>query len=90
MEKKRSGKSITVLNEDWKRESIYKDYPFRAAIMKKGTTEDMFPYVEFEQQEAESGNYAEICESFNGGVYIFAKRKPDKDINVKVKLMKLV
>lgn len=59
-----------------------------AAIGIENATSTMFPYTEFEKNDAESGNYAEICESYNGGVYIYAKEPPDKDITVKIQLFK--
>ena len=81
-------KTKTVLKKDWHRIPKYKDYPYMAAIPIENATDSMFPYTEFEKNEAESGNYAEICESFNGGVYIYAKEPPDKDITVNVSLFK--
>ena len=77
-----------IAKKDWHRVPKYQDYPYIATIKIEKATSEMFPYTEFEKQEAESGNYAEICESFNGGVYIYAKEPPEKDITVNVHLFK--
>lgn len=77
-----------VKRTDWQRDSHYKDYPYRADVKMAGVTARHFPYTEFRQQEAESGNYADICETHNGGVYLYAKDLPEEDIMVKVSIFK--
>lgn len=81
-------KTRKVLIKDWHRIPKYKDYPYIAAIAIENATSEMFPFTEFEKNDAESGNYAEICESYNGGVRIFAKEPPDKDITVNIQLFR--
>jgi len=76
----------TVLVADWAADETYIDYPYRAAIPVAGATIDMFPYVEFQQNESESGNYADVSLSYDGGVYIYAKVIPSNDITVSVYL----
>ena len=78
--------TCTVRAEDWHRIPKYSDYPYLATVKIDKAKSTMFPYTEFAKQDAESGNFAEICESFNGGVYLFAKVKPDKDITVNIHL----
>ena len=79
-------KTCTVNSNEWHRIPKYSDYPYMAAVNIENAKSTMFPYTEFEQDDAESGNYADICESYNGGVYLFAKEKPEKDITVKIQL----
>lgn len=76
----------TVLVVDWVADGTYTDYPYRAAIPMDGTTTDNFPYVEFQQNEQESGNFADVCISYEGGVYIFCKEIPSSAITVNVYL----
>ena len=76
----------TVLPAEWAADVTYSDYPYRAAIAVEGATPDNFPYVEFEEPEQESGNYADVCLSYDGGVYIFCKTIPDHAITVSVYL----
>lgn len=73
-----------VLVADWQADGTYTDYPYRAAIPMAGATTDVFPYVEFETNEAESGNYADVSISYDGGVYIYCKEIPQTDIYVNV------
>ena len=49
-------------------------------------TEEIFPYVEFDQQEQESGNFADVSATYNGGVYIYAREIPDHNFWVTVNL----
>ena len=76
----------TVLVADWAADGTYTDYPYRATIPMEGATTDNFPYVEFQQQEQESGNYADVCISYDGGVYIYCKEIPSDSITVNVYL----
>lgn len=76
----------TVLPTDWAADGTYTDYPYRAAIPMTGATTDMFPYVEFQQNEAESGNYADVSITYDGGVYIYCKEPPEAAITVDVYL----
>ena len=76
----------TVLVADWAADGTYEDYPYRAAIPMEGATFDNFPYVEFQQNEQESGNFADVCISYDGGVYIFCKEIPSTAITVNVYL----
>ena len=77
---------VNVPTKAWQRIPKYSDYPFMAKIPIDKATPDMFPYAEFEKEEAESGNFAMICESVSGGVLIYAKEKPAKEIKVNVSL----
>lgn len=76
----------TVLPEDWNADGTYTDYPYCAAIPMVGANPDMFPYVEFEPNEAESGNYADVSITYDGGVYIYCKEPPSTAITVTVYL----
>lgn len=76
----------TVLVSAWEADGTYTDYPYRAAIPMAGATTGNFPYVEFQQNEAESGNYADVSLSYEGGVYIFCREIPDHAITVNVYL----
>lgn len=47
-------------------------FPFRAQIALTGVTVNHFPQVVFSIADAQSGTFAPIAESYNGGVYIYA------------------
>lgn len=71
---------------DWQADATYSDYPYCAAIPQEGATTELFPYVEFETNEQESGNFADVSATYNGGVYIYAKEIPDHDFYVTVNI----
>lgn len=47
-------------------------FPFRAQIALTGVTVNHFPQVVFSITDAQSGKFAPIAETYNGGVYIYA------------------
>ena len=47
-------------------------FPYRAQIALSGVTANHFPQVVFSIADAQSGQYAPIAETYNGGVYIYA------------------
>lgn len=68
--------SIKIRNKtvsNWVRNSTYANYPYRASITDSAVTANMFAEVIYGLAEAESGNYAPICQTFNGGIYIYSK-----------------
>lgn len=71
---------------DWYSNGTYSDFPYRATIPMAEATEVIFPYVEFDQQEQESGNFADVSATYNGGVYIYAREIPDHNFWVTVNL----
>lgn len=56
----------------WINDSVYADFPYRGCIPCEGVTEEMFTEVVFPVEEAMSGEFAPVCQSYNGGVYIWA------------------
>lgn len=57
----------------WVSDSAYADYPYRCDIACTGVTADMYAEVIFDVTEAQSGNYAPICETKSGAVAIWSK-----------------
>ena len=68
-------KSLTFSNVTpvWAADATYSDYGFKGTITLSGVTSSMFAEVVFSVVDATSGNYAPICETFNGGVYVYGK-----------------
>ena len=63
--------NITVNN--WVSDTTYADYPYKATIVSPLVSSMMVAEVVYRLADAESGNYASVCETFNGGVYIYSK-----------------
>lgn len=56
----------------WSSDSTYTGFGYRAAIAITGVTASDVAEVVFGQTEASSGNYASVCETYAGGVYIYS------------------
>ena len=54
-------------------DATYSDFPYRCAVSLTGVTSSMFAEVIFSAADAMSGNYSPVCETYAGGVYIYAK-----------------
>ena len=54
-------------------DNTYADYPYRAAYANGDINSGMYAEVVFSLNDANSGNYAPICETYNGGMYIYSK-----------------
>ena len=62
----------------------YDNYPYRAAVEIAGATENMKPDVTFSNEQATSGIYCPVSESYDGGVYIYASEVPKANITIPV------
>jgi len=65
-----TNKELTTSN--WTASTTYKLFPRRASIACTGVTADMFPYVEFSEEDSQSGYFSSVAETYAGGVYIYA------------------
>lgn len=54
-------------------DNTYNDYSYKGTIALAGVTANDFAEVVFGVTQAMSGDYAPICETYDGGVYIYAK-----------------
>ena len=51
----------------------YAEFPYRAAITLSGCTAAMYPDVTLAVDDANSGEYAPVAESYSGGIYLYAR-----------------
>ena len=72
----------SVATSAWASNTTYDDYPYRAAVACSGVTADMFAEVVFSPADATSGNFAPVCDTYAGGVYLYAKAVPDAAITI--------
>lgn len=56
----------------WTADSTYTGFGYRCALAITGVTANDVAEVVFAQSEAASGNYASVCETYAGGVYIYS------------------
>ena len=57
----------------WTSNTSVSGYSYRCAIGLSGVTSSMYAEVIFDAEDALSGNYAPICETYTGGVYVWSK-----------------
>lgn len=74
-------KRLTFVNTNvaasaWAADETYTDYPYRAAIPLTGVTAASFAEVVLSPADAVSGAYAPVCETYAGGIYLYANAVP--------------
>ena len=74
--------SKSVATSAWASNSTYTDFPYRAAVACTDVTAAMFAEVVLSPADATSGNFAPVCQTYAGGVYLYAKAVPDADITI--------
>ena len=72
----------SIATSAWSSNSTYTDFPYRAAVACTGVTADMFAEVVLSPTDATSGNFAPVCDTYAGGVYLYAKAVPDAAITI--------
>lgn len=74
--------NVTVATSAWSSNSTYTAYPYRASVAYAGVTADYFPDIVFNPNGADFGKLAPICETYAGGVYIYASERPGATVNI--------
>lgn len=75
----------------WTSDSTYTEYPYKGTIPITGCTSNHIPEVAFSLDDAISGIFAPVADSYTGGVYIYAKEKPTSAMTIPtIKLTKVV
>ena len=76
------GRNQTVATSAWASDATYADYPYRASVALPTITAVSFVEIVFSPVDATSGNFAPVCQTYAGGVYIYAKAVPDAAITI--------
>lgn len=63
-------------------DGTYTEYPYKATVPLAGAIANMTPNVMFAMEEATSGTFAPACESYNGGIYLYAAEVPAISITI--------
>ena len=69
-------KDAIVATTAWAGDTTYSSYPYRAAVPLTGVTADMIGDVVFAPDDAASGEMAGVCQTYDGGVYIYSASAP--------------
>lgn len=62
-----------VSASSWANDATYTTYPYKCTIPLNGVTSNDVADVVFNLGEATNGQYAPICQTYDGGVYIWSK-----------------
>ena len=76
------GRNQTIATSAWASDATYADYPYRASVALPAITALSFVEIVFSPADATSGNFAPVCDTYAGGVYIYAKAVPDAMITI--------
>lgn len=74
--------NVTVTAGSFVSDATFETFPFRAAIPLAGITAQMIPNVIFSPTDAAAGMYAPVCQSYDGGVYIYAITTPAGTVTI--------
>lgn len=80
--KKLQFNNVSVSKGSFVSDNTFQDFPYRASVALSGVIESMIPEVVLSVDDAGSGNFAPVSESYNGGVYLYAGSPPDSDITI--------
>lgn len=80
--KKLQFSNVSVSAVDFVSDTTYQDFPYRAGVALSGLIESMIPEIVLSVEDATSGNFAPVAESYNGGVYLYATSAPESDITI--------
>lgn len=73
---KKQAKNLVFSNKtasSWSADSTYSGYGYRCAVACSGVTASDVAEVVFGIAQASSGNYAPLCNTYSGGIYIYSK-----------------
>lgn len=76
------GRNKTIATSAWASDTTYTEYPYRASFTLPSITALSFVEIVFSPADATSGNFAPVCDTYAGGVYLYAKAVPDADITI--------
>ncbi|MGN0800718.1 MAG: hypothetical protein ACI4NU_09860 [Christensenellales bacterium] len=76
------GRNQTIATSAWASDTTYTEYPYRASVTLPIITAVSFVEIVFSPADATSGNFAPVCDTYAGGVYLYAKAVPDAAITI--------
>lgn len=71
----------TIQTVAWISDATYADYPYRTSILDNRITAEMYPDVTLAPET--DADIAVFCDSFNGGVYLYASAVPSSTVTIK-------
>lgn len=75
-------KDVVIPVSSFVSDDTYNDYGYRADVALEGVISSMIPEVILSADDAVSGDFAPVSETYDGGVYIYAASPPQNDITI--------
>lgn len=77
-------KGYRISASAWSSDSTYADlgFNYRASVAVSSVTTSYIPDINFSPADQYSGNLASFADTYNGGVYIYAKTKPTETVKI--------
>lgn len=75
-------KNISVPVSAWTKSNTYTEYPYQGTIAVENITKDMIPYICFPQEMITSLTLSPVCDTYNGGVHIYAQSEATKAFTI--------
>ena len=72
--------NVSVASSAFVSDSTYAGWAYRASVSLSGVTASYVAEVVFGMSEATSGKFAPVCDTYSGGVYIYASEAPSSSI----------
>ena len=74
----------SVPTSAWSSDSTYTDlgFNYRASVSVSNVTTSYIPDINFSPADQYSGNLASFADTYNGGVYIYAKTQPTETVTI--------
>lgn len=76
------GRNKTIATSAWASDTTYTEYPYRASFALPSITALSFVEIVFSPADATSGNFAPVCDTYAGGVYLYAKAVPSAAVTI--------
>lgn len=74
--------NVLVEAASWADDATYSEYRYKAAIAIDGVSAGNYAEGTYAPAEQLSGNYAGVVDTYDGGVYVYAKALPPADITI--------
>lgn len=74
---------VTVGTSVWSKDATYTNYPYRANVALSGVDATMFPDVVIDETDKGKYEFAGSCDSYDGGVYLYASSIPEDTITLR-------
>lgn len=75
-------KNVNVIRSSWKADSTYTSYGYVTSVKLTGVTANHFVEVVLSNDDAVSGQFGPVVDSYDGGVKIYAADIPLKQITI--------